>query len=112
MSADWKAGDRALCVMDCDRPGTIVGVGGLLERGTIYLVEAVDARPDVGGAIGLHLAGVPSLAIPGYECLGPAGWWHERFRKIVPACDHSEREQTELMPHHGFWDKPSRIISP
>jgi len=86
MSTNWKAGDKAVCVNDT---ASMRGLGKILSKGTIYLVE----RP--GPNIGLHLCGVQDSGM---------GWHRDRFRKIVPACDRNEREQTELMPHKGFWE--------
>jgi len=87
MSTNWRAGDKAVCVDDSPPEN---GIGKHLTRGTIYLVVSV-----VCDGTGLCLGGVPDLGL---------GWWQHRFRKVVPACDRNEREQTELMPHAGFWE--------
>lgn len=71
MSADWKAGDRAVCVDN--RPGTKSGHTGLILN-RLYLVESIGMLPE--GTIGLRV-----------EDNGLWGQW--RFRKLIPACDRA-----------------------
>ena len=102
MSADWKAGDRALCVEQflgfsypAMRPSSNY-TNGLPVVGTIYLVDSVYERT---GRVWLIISDKPAFNLLGEK----SGWWSQRFRKITPACDRSEREQTQLHPHPEFW---------
>jgi hypothetical protein len=82
MSADWKAGDRALCVDDAERSNPSIAIEGPpVVRGTIYLVR--DVRSSRHG-VGLYLEGVfGGIHFSGRE----VAYRSDRFRKIVPACD-------------------------
>lgn len=82
MSADWKAGDKALCVKFTGI-GMVTKIpieGDKLIVGTIYLVTAAYAN-EIGKTC-LHVAGM----VANYD-------WPQRgysaacFRKIVPAYD-------------------------
>lgn len=106
MSTNWKAGDRAFCVDDSRgklRSGATTPLSdypqGPLKKGTIYLVEGVRVKD---GNTGLFLAGKNCLTFITRE---PKPFFAHRFRKVVPMCDRNEREQTELRPHEGFWQK-------
>lgn len=95
MSADWKAGDKAICVDGS--PPAWPALGDVAPKlGTIYLVrEVVEAvSPSLEAGIALRV---------GVGNEGVGAWCATRFRKIVPACDHATNEQTKLMPHEGFW---------
>ncbi len=81
MSADWKAGDKALCVKPFKGIGHNSGLpmpGELPKVGTIYLV--VDVVQCSDGIPGLFLAYFDNA---GYPCCS------SKFRKIVPACDRA-----------------------
>lgn len=84
MSADWKAGDRALCVEAFVGRWTLTNekyAGPLPRVGTIYLV--IDVGPVIEGSVGLLLADLPD-----------DGFWRAtKFRKLVPACDRVEIER-------------------
>lgn len=110
--SNWKAGDKALCISG-SKPGAIspfIQPNGGMKVGTVYLVESTDIleRPRAGaGEQGLLIAGFPLWSenrgrYEGRRC--------SRFRKIVPACDRNEREQTELHPHAGFWQGSINLI--
>ena len=92
MSADWKAGDRALCVDDSPhRNGRIYGTPSGLAKGRIYLVEAIN--PSSGG-FGLIVSGV-STGIFHTKLDTEIPYDPNRFRKIVPACDRVSVEQEQ-----------------
>ncbi len=95
MSADWKAGDKAVCVDDSPallksglpKPASCYPLGHI-TRGVTYLVSAVHPQ----GA--LFIAGKPALHnTERYE----KPWRANRFRKLIPACDrvtiHEEATQ-------------------
>lgn len=92
MSADWKAGDKAVCVADhigtfkSGRPKPMSCYpNGLLKKGTIYLVSGV--RPPLG----LYIAGKPVLHFyEGYE----KAWVMSRFRKVVTASERASISAT------------------
>lgn len=88
MSADWKAGDKAVCVDDSPprnegHPNAVPGSAGTLKRGTIYLVS--DALLWNDGALTLVIAGVPGTMDVSNGLRAP--WCATRFRKVVPQCD-------------------------
>ncbi len=82
MSADWKAGDRALCVEKFT--GLYTGSfeaysGDRPQVGTVYLVT--DVGPIVHGSVSLLLS-----TLEGF-------WRATKFRKIVPECDRIAQNQ-------------------
>lgn len=105
MNSNWKAGDKALCVIAFNGRAELDGEPypevppGL---GVTYLVSEV-GMGDCG--LGLHLAGVPD---------GGGIWSAYKFRKIVPASERAThtasinldevRKDAGLMPHEGFWE--------
>jgi hypothetical protein len=97
MSADWRAGDRALCVDDSPTESN----GRCLVLGAVYLVKDVLFHGSCTDGIGLYIAGIVSRVHPIYGVECPLR--HTRFRKLRPACNMSEREQTALVPHARFW---------
>lgn len=83
MSADWKAGDRALCVERFN--GWIVWPDGSIDPasspmpklGVVYLVTDVDQG---------HKC--PCLHLAGFDIRDDVhGYTSAKFRKVVPACD-------------------------
>jgi len=86
MSADWKAGDKALCVDG--RSSAWEDIATRPTKGTIYLVRDVliGYSPDMVAGVCLR------VGLIGEEV---GGWCATRFRKIVPACDRVEVEQEE-----------------
>jgi len=95
MSTNWKAGEKALCVKPFLGIGKEYGEpmeGDNPKVGIVYLVTGYNQIN------GLYLAGL-TASIKDPE----VGFNEHKFRKIVPACDRNEREQTQLMPHEGFW---------
>lgn len=87
MSANWKAGDRAVCV---DISGGAGYIGPRPSLGTVYLVA--DVLPSFF-AVG-ELAFRPSGIDLGITAQGePRRWGLIRFRKLVPACDRATIEQ-------------------
>lgn len=95
MSADWKPGDRALCVDDSPSPNLndprrdfSKPMDGI-KRGTVYLVESAAIHQGRGG---LHLSGIRGAFCTIIKARVP--WRASRFRKIVPACDRAESAQT------------------
>lgn len=86
MSADWQAGDRAVCVAAFHGKALLYG-GGVVHVfednpvvGTTYIVEAVMVEGDL---VGLHLHGLTTAC--------PLGFVARKFRKLVPACDLARR---------------------
>lgn len=100
MSADWKAGDRAVCVEEFSRE-KILPDGSRIPHiadwpvvGVIYLVDNVEI-----------FFGRPSLNLAGMNCGENAvGYNAKKFRKVVPACDRATQSDS-LEIHQGFWDK-------
>jgi|SRR6478736_6071648 len=98
MSADWKAGDRALRITHVDLKQS--EIDGWISppvlpiKGTIYLVSYVTTDSFMDGAHqGLHLVGIYDQVWK--ETGAPFGWNPTNFRKIVPACDREEIEQEQ-----------------
>ncbi len=90
MSADWKEGDRALCIDGSISINTYATGWTCLQKGTVYLVSEVTTNQDQNGrdAVVLCLAGDPESRITSKG--NRIGWCCKRFRKIVPACDRKE----------------------
>ena len=79
MSAEWKTGDRALCVDDS--PGEIIDDDPFcLRKDVIYLVHHVFDTE--GGRI--------FISVRQCEADREDGWSSSRFRKLVPACDRAD----------------------
>lgn len=90
--SNWKAGDKAVCVSRFEILPDDVSEGP--KVGVTYLVSGVSMGH---GLLGLHIAGISSGD-------NPFGWWAERFRKVIPACDRISQEQEGLIPHEGFFE--------
>lgn len=98
MNADWKAGDKAVCVDDSPNPDTNRNHHLVRHttpvKGRIYLVSDVVLRDfkDKGLTPRLILAGESLVWTPdGQEY----GFHLSRFRKVVPACDRVSIHQEE-----------------
>lgn len=93
MSADWKAGDRALCIADAW--DTVNFINETPPRaGNVYLVIAVNCAKTIDGKpdVGLLLSGCAGFKrVKKFVFFSAAGqtcfWSSLQFRKIVPACD-------------------------
>ena len=96
MSADWKSGDRALCVDDSEGTTALYEYpSGYVIRNTVYLVELVTLAPDKrsdSGQIAIFICGLPVIC---KETGEQEPWQQCRFRKIVPACDRVSVEQEQ-----------------
>ena len=93
MSADWKAGDRALCVEKFN--GIVESPLGKEKArspmpmiGVVYLVSSVELYYD--DEICLHLAGLDD-----HDIDDSSGYVARKFRKIVPVCDRVSVEQEQ-----------------
>lgn len=94
MSADWQAGDRAVCVDDSLNPDARhqhhLVRGTTIRKGNVYLIDGVVLRyfKQPGWRPRLLLAGESLIWTPTGE---EYGFELRRFRKLVPACDLARR---------------------
>ncbi len=101
MSADWKAGDRAVCVNDTWNSGSTHDYDECPKKGNIYLVTGTNV--DSRGLVGLFISGCCTWMIK-KRFLWPAkklnevAWNEGAFRKIVPACDRKSISMTYTQP--------------
>lgn len=87
MSANWKAGDKAVCIKEPaglwltgQTPPIETFPNGLPKRGEIYLVSGVNCW---NGRTCLTLTDKPTVGVDGVD----EGWAEYLFRKIVPASE-------------------------
>ena len=93
MSADWKAGDRALCVEKFNGIvewlfRSVKSRSPMPEIGVVYIVSSVEFS--FNNEICLHIAGLDDNDL---DCT--CGYVARKFRKIVPACDRVSVEQEQ-----------------
>ncbi len=96
MSADWKAGDKAVCISDNWNDKVTVN-DCVPKKGHTYLVVGVVSGTNLCGQpdIGLFIAGCKSFhKIKRWVVFtgkgGELSFSHQNFRKLVPACDRAE----------------------
>lgn len=98
MSADWKAGDKAVCIVKSWTDKSFI-CEGEPKYGVTYLVTGVAAGTAADGpSVGLYLAGVKTfLAKKRFFFFtvknGEGMWDHRAFRKVVTATEQAEIEQ-------------------
>lgn len=96
MSAEWKPGDRALCIHDFVPDGEpYFTPHGMPVKGTIYLVDATrpsDPRMQCP-MVGLVFKS-PRIFVQRYFFSYEGAWGSQAFRKIVPACDRVEADRS------------------
>lgn len=100
MSADWRAGDKALCIGGGwdDRRWAWREIGSMPVEGTIYLVdEVVLTATEVGLQLNGHKT-FPTVLGRLIARIGGAGYSSTQFRKIVPI---SERATAEAVNSNG-----------
>ncbi len=95
MSAEWKPGDKAVCIAESWKSENYINEN-TPKKGVIYLVKGT--LMDSKGYLGLFLAGSRTWMRMMVFGIVPTkgkevGWHHEGFRKVVTTTEREAIEQ-------------------